>query len=231
MRIKLSLRFGYGFSPKICALFIVKLYIIRIWWEHGCRTTHASPAKIKLNVFRACWQHSINSFHFIKTCKSVWERGKVWLISVKVSIQKIAYWKWRNIFKFVIFLLPSYIGSHPPPCNEHLFCAFTVHRNDIILGWNWAAYTHSTHHFRDIWRLFLSDGRRWDQTKSQPKLQSHFRCGSRTSNELFAVHSSFFIAYTLLTSILWHPGTRPQCTFYWLIVAVCGGGLATHMWF
>lgn len=132
--------------------------------------------------------------------------------------------KW-NIFICFLFSSSSsfapYLGSYLAYIKAFI-CIFTVHWNGILVipTWYWA-HSAYTHHFQDIWRLFLTDGRRQDQTKSFTKLQSHFcLCWedrrAETSNELVFQFILYCIYCVDKYSTAQH--STAQYTFYWLIV-------------
>lgn len=210
------------FTHKICALNYpfwfdptetVRLlwnFIFRIYWEH-MNVVHIT-SNIKLNErIPACWQHSINSFHFIKTCKS--EKGLVNLGSVwaKVSIHENYAKKGETfVFFYLLGFLPwfaSILHQHQAP-----ICIFTVHRNRTNQR-NWthnashSIYTSLSRHLKIIFDWRASFG----SNEISTKLQSHFRAEAEP-----AVHS---LLHSLLTSTY-------STAFYWLIAGVWSEGLS-----
>lgn len=165
MRIKLSIRFSVT-TENVC-LFILKLYF---------RSTDVVyiTMKIKLNVYR--YVDNIPSPPFVllkkkKTCKSISNEKGLLIISVrfrpKVSIPKNCIKKRRQKHKYLLVFVRVTFAHNPTS---------TICNINIIYGPSERQHcwrTH-THHFEDVGRLFLSDGRRMDQTKSQPNYNHNF---------------------------------------------------------
>lgn len=183
------------FSHKICALNypfgldttqnVCSVYCGTLFPEHRCRTHHHEH-QIK-RVYRYVDNIPSTPFVLLKHVNPFRAR-KVRIISVRFRqkfrfaescIKKNGKNKYLLVFLFVTL---SHIN--------HSQYLHTYGRSERQYCWNWT----EPHHIEDIGRLFLTDGRRLDQTKPQPKLQSHF-CATADA----AMNCS--LLHILLTSI------------------------------